>query len=247
MAYAHHERLSAMDAMFLEIEDASVHMHIGSVALFEAAPLRRAGGGLDLERVLAFTSAQLHKSPRLRQRLATIPGFAHPVWVDDARFNPTYHLRHTALPQPGDERQLKRLAGRVLSQQLDRGKPLWEIWLVEGVEGDRVGVITKLHHCMADGLSSGDLLGMLMGTKPDYQPKPAPVWVPREAPAGARLWADELLRRARGPLALLGGGDERAAGARREPQDLLGFVRSAARGACRSAPPARPQAATAPS
>jgi diacylglycerol O-acyltransferase len=124
MSYTFYEPLSAMDAMFLEIEDASLHMHIGGVTLFEAAALRGESGGLDVERILAFVQAQLHKSPRLRQKLATIPSFGRPVWVDDARFNLLYHFRHTALPEPGDERQLKRLAGRILSQQLDRGKPL---------------------------------------------------------------------------------------------------------------------------
>lgn len=240
----HYERLSAMDAMFLEIEDRAVHMHIGSVALFDAAPLLHQGGGLDVERILAFIEAQLHKAPRLRQKLATIPRFERPVWVDDRSFNLLYHVRHTALPQPGDVRQLKRLAGRILSQQLDRGKPLWETWLVEGVEGDRFGVVTKLHHCMADGISSGDLLSMMMGTNPDYAPGPMPTWIPRVPPGDARLVADELARRATGPLVLAnrlrqefsGGRHTRSdAGEPTDSGDLLGFVRDAARGAWRAA------------
>lgn len=235
MAYTFYEPLSAMDAMFLEIEDASLHMHIGSVSLFEAAALEREGGGLDVERILAFTQAQLHKSPRLRQKLASIPSFGRPVWVDDARFNLLYHFRHTALPEPGDVRQLKRLAGRILSQQLDRGKPLWEIWLVEKVEGERFAVVTKLHHCMADGVSSGDLVGMLMGTRPDYTSGPTPAWIPRPPPPGARMVADEIARRARGPLSLLGGAGRRRDGGTRDSADLLAFVRDAARGAWRAA------------
>lgn len=225
-----------MDAMFLEIEDASVPMHVGSVALFEAGPLLCEDGGLDLDRILSFAEVQLHKSPRLRQRLETIPLFDRPVWVDDPRFNLLYHMRHTALPIPGDVRRLKRLAGRILSQQLDRGKPLWEIWLVEGVEEGRFGVITKLHHCMADGVSSGDLLSMLMGTRPDYEPGPAPEWIPRERPKGPRMVADEVVRRVTGPLSLLEhawGQDpsEDASGS----ADVLDFVKSAARGAWRAA------------
>ena len=232
MAYTHYERLSAMDAMFLEIEDASVHMHIGSVALYEAAPVAREEGGLDRERILACASSRLHKSPRLRQRLATIPTFERPVWVDDPRFNLLYHVRHAALPPPGDERQLKRLAGRLLSQQLDRGKPLWEVYLIEGLEHGRFAVLTKLHHCMADGVSSGDVLNLLMGTRPDYEPGPAQPWIPREPPPGSRMRVDEIVRRVRGPFSLLGG-ERRGGGG--EPGDLLGFVRSAARGAWRAA------------
>ncbi len=236
MATTHYERLSALDAMFLEIEDACVHMHIGSVAVFEAAALRGADGGLDVERVLSFAEAQLHKSPRLRQKLATIPRFERPVWVDDARFNLRYHVRHTALPAPGNERQLKRLAGRILSQQLDRGKPLWEVWFVEGLDQERFGVVTKLHHCMADGVSSGDILNMLMGTNPDYRPRAAPAWVPRDPPSAERLILDELARRATAPLSLLAG----ATRPRKErggsgPEDLLAFLRNTARGAWRAA------------
>ncbi len=236
MANPHYERLSAMDAMFLEIEDASVHMNIGTVALFEANPILREGGGLDFERILGFIEAQLHKSPRLRQKLSTIPTFEHPVWVDDAHFNLIYHVRHTALPEPGDLRQLKRLAGRILSQQLDRAKPLWEIWFVEGVEGGRCGVITKLHHCMADGVSSGNIMSMLMGTRPDYQPKPARAWTPRTQPADARMFVDELARRATGPLSFLARTSRNGTGdTARSSEDVLAFMQNAVRGAWRAA------------
>src|SRR2546426_4502233 len=122
---AHHERLSALDATFLGIEDRCCHMHIGSVGMFEA-PSGSAGGGLDIDGIHHLVSAVLDGVPRYRQRLETIPLLQHPVWVGDASVNLHYHLRHTRLPLPGDERQLKRLAGRLMSQQLDRGKPLWE-------------------------------------------------------------------------------------------------------------------------
>ncbi len=200
-----YERLSAMDAMFLEIEDENAHMHVGAVAIFEAAPLRGPGGGLDLDLVLGFAEAQLHKSPRMRQKLVTIPWFDHPAWVDDAHFNLAYHVRHSALPPPGDVRQLKRMVGRILSQALDRSKPLWEMWIVEGIEGDRFAVVSKLHHCMADGSTGVDLAGLLTGTKPRRTPKPAPPWRPRPAPAGAQLATSELLRRVTAPFSLLRG------------------------------------------
>ena len=123
----HYERLSALDATFLGVEDRCSHMHIGSVGLFEAPG---PGGAIDLEQVRHLVSVALDGIPRYRQRVETIPFFDHPVWVDDASFNPLYHLRHTRLPLPGDARQLKRLAGRLMSQQLDRGKPLWEAWII---------------------------------------------------------------------------------------------------------------------
>jgi WS/DGAT/MGAT family acyltransferase len=220
-----------MDAMFLEIEGGNAHMHIGSVAIFDAGPLQKAEGGLDFERLLDFAAAQLHKNPRFREKLATIPGFDRPVWVDDQRFNLIYHMRQTALPQPGSVRQLKRLVGRILSQQLDRGKPLWEVWFVEGFEEDRFAVVSKLHHCMADGVSSGDLLNMLMGPDPDYVPRPAAEWTPRKPPSGRQMVVDEVVRRVTGPLTLLGRrGGARSLRPATPPRDSLAFVSDAVRG-----------------
>jgi WS/DGAT/MGAT family acyltransferase len=203
MFYAHAERLSALDASFLALEDASAHMHIGAVALFEAAPLARPGGGIDFDRIQRLMEAGMYRLPRYRQRLARIPLLDHPVWVDDDRFNLAYHLRHTHLPLPGDERQLKRLAGRIMSQQLDRTKPLWEMWVVEGLEGDRFAVITKVHHCMIDGVGSVELTGSVMRLTPDPDPRleePAPRWIPRPVPSPRQLLAGELSRRALDPL-----------------------------------------------
>ena len=228
----HYERLSAMDAMFLEIEDENLPMHMGSVAVFEAGPLLREGGGLDLERILAAAEGQLHRAPRLRQRIATIPLFEHPVWVDDPSFNLAYHVRHTAVPHPGDVRQLKRLVGRLLSQRLDRSKPLWETWLVEGVEQNRCAIVSKLHHCMADGVSSGSL-NLLVGTRSDYEPQPPRPWAPRVPPPGTRMVADEAMRRARAPLSLLG--TRRASSASGGGPSLLDSLRGVADGAWRAA------------
>jgi WS/DGAT/MGAT family acyltransferase len=181
-------------------------MHIGSVAIFEAAPLMKEGEGLDIDRVLEFSDAALQKNPRFRQRIATIPGLQHPVWIDDEKFNLAYHVRHVALPAPGDERRLKRLAGRIMSQQLDRGKPLWELWFVEGVEGGRFAVISKVHHAMADGIAGADLFSALTGPDPDYVPEARGRWIPRPAPSGRKLLLDEVSRRAVAPLALMRGG-----------------------------------------
>jgi WS/DGAT/MGAT family acyltransferase len=221
MAYSHYDRLSALDSVFLEIEDANVHMHVGAVGIFELGPLRREDGGLDFERVRRLAAPALARSRRFRQRLAHVPLLGHPVWVDDARFNLDYHLRHTALPEPGDERRLKRLTGRILSQKLDFHKPLWEMWFVEGLEGDRFALITKAHHCMIDGVSGVDLIGLLMqpGGAEALEEAEAeagsPAWLPRPPPGGLRLLADEAWRRASLPLSALRAGGEALARPRR--------------------------------
>jgi diacylglycerol O-acyltransferase / wax synthase len=205
MGYVHSERLSALDATFLDLEDESVHMHVGAVAIFDAGPLVRSDGSLDFERLRGLAGPALARAWRFRQRLEWIPVFGHPVWVDDARFNLDYHLRHTALPEPGDERQLKRLAGRIFSQKLDRSKPLWEMWLVEGLEGGRFAAITKVHHCMLDGVSGVDLLAALLdpaAAAASEADAGQDRWLPRPAPSRARLLAGELERRASLPARL---------------------------------------------
>src|SRR5574342_83324 len=133
MTYTHHERLSAVDAAFLAVEDDCAHMHIGSVNVFESGPLAVEGGGVDIDRIRSHLAALLHKIPRFRQKLAYVPLAEAPVWIDDRSFHLDYHVRHTALPHPGDVRQLERLASRIMSQHLDRRRPLWELWVVEGV------------------------------------------------------------------------------------------------------------------
>jgi WS/DGAT/MGAT family acyltransferase len=204
MSYSHYERLSALDDSFLELEDANTHMHIGAVGIFDAGPVTRADGGVDIDRIRDLMEANIHRVARYRQRLAFTPISNHPVWIDDARFNLTYHVRHTHLPKPGDERQLKRLAGRLMSQQLDRGKPLWEMWVVEGLEGDRFAVITKIHHCMIDGVGSAELMGTVMRAVAEDGPdRPPPRWIPRPAPSPREMVAGELRRRLREPFAVL--------------------------------------------
>jgi len=200
MADPGYERLSALDSSFLEIEDDNAHMHIGSVGIYDAAPLTRPEGGLDFERIATFFEGQMHKVPRFRQKLAKVPRLDHPFWVDDESFNIRYHLRHTALPAPGSVRMLKRLAGRIMSQQLDRGKPLWENWVVEGVEGGRFAVIGKIHHCVADGISGTDLATAALGVDRDDTPEPGPPWKPRPPPSRARLLVDEFSHHAEIPL-----------------------------------------------
>jgi diacylglycerol O-acyltransferase len=205
MAYAHYERLTALDAVFLDIEDRYTHMHVGAVSLFDAAPLLDADGLIDMERIRRVIQAGLHRVPRYQQRLVTIPLFGSPVWVDDDHFNLTYHVRHVSLPKPGDQRLLKRLAGRIMSQQLDRGKPLWELWVVEGIAGNRVALITKAHHCMIDGVGSVELSTAMMRATPEIERRidNPPRWLPRQAPTPFALLLGELGRRVGEPLAAL--------------------------------------------
>jgi len=222
MAFA--QRLSALDASFLDVEEPTSHMHVGAVLLLHAAPLTGGEGGLDFGRIARLVDARLHDFPRYRQKLATIPVEGHPVWVDDADFHLPYHLRHTALPRPGSVRQLKRLAGRIMSQKLDRGKPLWELWVVEGVEGGHFAVIAKVHHCMIDGVSGMDLLGALLRPQPERDVAQSPAWRPRPAPSGVALVARELHRRALAPVGLLG----RTLHAARDPRGASETLRNGA-------------------
>jgi diacylglycerol O-acyltransferase len=206
VSYNHYDRLSALDSAFLGIEDGNAHMHIGAVGLFDAGPLAASKGGIDFESIVDRVGAAIHQSDRFKQKLAYIPGANWPVWIDDASYNLRYHVRHTCLPAPGDERLLKRLAGRIMSEELDRGKPLWELWFVEGVEGGRFAVISKIHHAMADGVSGADLLSTLMGPDPEHSPERSGGWEARPAPTPQRLVVDELTRLARIPFSLMGAG-----------------------------------------
>ena len=205
MAYTHFERLSGVDAAFLAVEDECAHMHIGSVNIFESAPLRL-DGGIDIDRIRHHIDVLLHKIPRFRQKLAYVPLADAPVWIDDRSFQLDYHVRHTALPHPGDVRQLERLASRVMSQHLDRRRPLWELWFVEGLQADRFALITKIHHAMADGISGVDLISAIIGRDPDFRPGTAPAWIPRPAPGARALLEGELRNRVGAARDLLFGG-----------------------------------------
>ena len=234
---ANYDRLSAQDRTFLDLEGPNSHMHVAGCFIFERGALTTPAGGVDIEKLRAYVASRLHRIPRYRQRIEWIPVENHPVWVDDDRFNIHYHVRHTALPAPGDERQLKRLCGRVMSQQLDRGKPLWEMWVVEGLEHDRFALICKTHHCMVDGISGVDLLAVLLAPTPDKDFEPAARWMPNPAPSGAALLRDAVLRRAELPLAMAGA----VSAALRDPQANAGeaSARPSPRSARRSAPRCR--------
>jgi diacylglycerol O-acyltransferase len=230
---ANPDRLTGLDTAFLHLEDHSTaHMHVASVMIFEGrAPTPR--------ELVEHVESRLHLVPRYRQRLAYVPlDQGRPVWTDDPHFNPHYHIRHTALPRPGDDAALKRLAGRLFSQRLDRSKPLWEIWLVERMAGRRFALIAKTHHALVDGISGVDITTVLFDTTPEPQGGRAsdtqngrtsdsggraasPPWSPRPLPGSAKLLGEALLERTTVP-------GEMARGARRivrRPLRALGQLR----------------------
>jgi diacylglycerol O-acyltransferase / wax synthase len=188
------DRLSGLDASFLHLERGPAHMHVASTAIF-------AGEAPSYDEFRDHIASRLHLVPRFRQKLRFVPlAQGRPRWVDDPTFHLEYHLRHTALPAPGSEEQLRNLAARVFSQRLDRSKPLWELWLVEGLEGDRFAIVGKSHHCLVDGISGVDITTVLYDAAPDTEPLPEPpAWTPAPEPSDAQLVAEALVERATTP------------------------------------------------
>lgn len=222
-----YERLSFLDTSFLALESAETHMHVGSVATFAGGDLVGDDGGLDFDTVRARIESRLHLVPRYRQRLAWIPLEQYPVWVDDTHFNVDFHVRHTALPRPGSDEQLRALAGRLMSQRLDREKPLWELWFVEGLTDDRFAIIAKIHHCMIDGLSGVDLTTILLNVAPTSEIEESPDWSPRRAPTQAELAVASAARLARRNLDRVGSMATLAAEGRNTIESLTGRATAA--------------------
>ncbi len=218
----HMDRLSSVDASFLAQEREGSHMHIGGLMIFEGpAPSR--------EDFAAHLESRLHLVPRYRQKVS-FPRFemGRPLWVDDPSFNIGYHVRHAALPEPGSVEQLRLLAGRIFSQRLDRSKPLWELWLVEGYERDKFVIINKTHHSLVDGVSGADLTTVLfdLAREGTEVPPPAAAWSPASEPSDAGMVA-----RGVGDLATTPFGLARSAlGAAASPGRTLERAREAAAG-----------------
>jgi len=214
------DRLSPLDTSFLHIEDGVSHMHIASISMLEGPAPR-------FSDVVEMVHSKLDLVPRYRQIVRTVPlELGRPVWVDDPHFNIDYHIRHTALPSPGGEGELQKLVGRVMSQPLDRSKPLWEIWVVEGLEEGRWALVAKVHHAMVDGVSGADLLAVIL----DISPYPPPVvvqpWRPRPAPSGGQLVAESLTGLLRSPYEQF----RAARAAARVPRAVLHQVEEVAQG-----------------
>lgn len=180
-------RMSGLDASFYLLEGENTPLHVASVVVFEG-PAPSYG---DLVRLIM---SKLPQVPRYRQRVRSIPlHLGRPVWSDDPHFQILYHVRHTAIPAPGGDEQLRNLAGRVLAQRLDPAKPLWEMWLVEGLEGGRWALIGKVHHCMVDGVAGMDLISVMFDLTPDHGPiQEAQHWEPEPEPSGLELLVDAV-------------------------------------------------------
>jgi WS/DGAT/MGAT family acyltransferase len=222
VAQHHLDRLSSTDASFLHQEGPTSHMHIGGVVIFEGPPP-------PFEDFLDHIRGRLHLVPRYRQKLAYPPlETGHPLWVDDPSFNLEYHVRNTALPAPGNEAQLLRLASRIASQQLDRAKPLWELWLVEGLEDGRFAMISKTHHSLVDGVSGVDLATVLFDLEPTPSPPPEDLeaWEPSPEPSAAELTVANV----RGLARLATGAVNRALSAASNPPGSLSRAKDTAEG-----------------
>jgi diacylglycerol O-acyltransferase len=195
------DRLTGLDSSFLHLERDSAHMHVAACTVFT-------GTAPSYEEFVDHVDSRLHLVPRYRQRLAFVPlNQGRPVWVDDPHFNLTYHVRHTALPRPGGEAELKRLSGRIFSQALDRNRPLWELWLVEGLSDDRFALLSKTHHALVDGVSGVDIFTVLFDSSADPMPvaRPEHEWVPRPLPSKAQLLADAVVERSTAPREVVRG------------------------------------------
>ncbi len=222
MPQRHLDRLTPVDASFLHQEGPNSHMHIGGLTLVEGPPPT-------MEEFLEQIRRRLHLVPRYRHKLAhTAIDSGRPVWIDDPNFNLEYHVRHTALPAPGSWEQLQELTARIFSQQLDRSKPLWEMWLIEGLERDRFALITKTHHSLIDGIAGVDLATVLfdLSPEPPQIPHSGKAWQPHPEPGTAQLLAAGVTGAVRTGVTLL----ERATEALTHPERALAQAGEAAEG-----------------
>jgi WS/DGAT/MGAT family acyltransferase len=228
------DRMTPLDAAFLQAEDEEpgVSLAIASIAVFEGpAPSREEFG--------AALAGRLPLIPRYRQKARELPwDVGPPVWVDDPSFDLSYHLRHTALPSPGGDQELATLMGRVMSARLDRNRPLWEYWLVEGLSDERWALISKVHHCMVDGVSGTDLYRVVLDETPEPRAPVTDDWRPQPEPSDLRLTADAAIGLARLPLASL----RALAGVVRSPAGVARQARGAVRGLGALATAVRPAA-----
>ena len=193
------DRLSPLDASFLYLEETTTPMHVGGVCICQ-----KPEAGFDYERLVKLIGDRINLVPRYRQRVRLVPGrIANPVWVDDEHFDVTYHVRRSALPRPGTDAQLRELVGRIMSRPLDRARPLWELYLVEGLEDDRFALLTKTHHAMVDGIRAVDLAEVIFDTTPEPRETPESSWRAQREPSSVELVAGALQEMARSPKSVV--------------------------------------------
>jgi diacylglycerol O-acyltransferase / wax synthase len=180
--------MSPMDSSFLHVENDVTPMHIGAVSLFE-------GPAPDFEALKEMVASKLDIVPRYRQKVRFVPlGAGSPVWIDDPHFSLDYHVRHTGIPKPGTEEQLRQMASRVFSQHLDRNKPLWELWMVEGIQDGRWALLSKVHHCMVDGVAATDLMSVMFSDTTGVERRRE--WAPGPEPSSIEILARTLAHKA---------------------------------------------------
>ena len=204
-------------------------MHIVSTEIYCNGPLINDDGGVNIDAFREYVDATLHRVPRYRKKLKWISYADIPVWIDDTSFNLEYHIRHTALPRPGSIEQLKNLTSRILERALDRERPLWELWLVEGLPGNRYGIISKIHHCMLSSLDGLSINHVLMSQTREQSVPQAPPFVPGKPPSEVSLLWDEWNRRYAQPIDALRNAGELLRRPREgigELEKRLGAVRS---------------------
>ena len=198
-----YDRLTSLDASFLHMERLEYPMHVGAMSLLEGAPFFDESGHFRIQEVRELVRSRLPLLPRFRRRLMAVPyDQGRPVWIDDDRFDITYHVRHTALPKPGSWEQLLALTTRVQEQLLDRERPLWELWFVEGLENGHVALVQKTHHSLIDGVSGVDVATLLLDATPEYVPPVPHDWIPEPEPNPSQLLVDSLRERATEPAEL---------------------------------------------
>ncbi|MFP6664401.1 MAG: wax ester/triacylglycerol synthase family O-acyltransferase [Deltaproteobacteria bacterium] len=209
-----YERLSRLDAAFLSFETANAPMHVALTLVFQKGPLGRAGGGVDVARIRRHVGARLSRVPRYRQKIQKARLTGDFLWVDDQHFDLDYHVRHTSLPQPGSDIELKERCAEILERPLNRAHPLWEAWIIEGISDGRFALLCKVHHCMVDGVGGMALLQALLSVDPVEPSGVIDGWQPRPAPSESELLASAVKRRQR----LIAGARDTLMAAAADPQ-----------------------------
>ena len=193
------DRLSALDVSFLYMEEPTTPMHVGGLAVFQPP-----SEGFDYDRLVRLIEDRIGLVPRYRQKIRWVPGnLANPVWIDDADFDVAFHVRRSALPRPGSDEQLRELVSRLMSRRLDRSRPLWEMYLVEGLEGGRIAVISKTHHAMVDGVSAVDIGQVILDVTPTPRDVADELWMPTPPPGTIGLVTDAVTELVRRPTAVV--------------------------------------------
>jgi diacylglycerol O-acyltransferase len=222
-----YDRLGALDASFLHLERLETPMHVGALSVFDGASFFDETGRFRLADARRLVDSRLHLIPRFRRRLMDVPlGQGRPIWVDDDRFDISYHVRLTALPNPGSRDQLLTLCSRIQSGLLDRTRPLWELWFVEGLAGGHVALIQKTHHALVDGVSGVDVATVLLDFSAEPTPVETPEWVPVAPPTSACLLSDSLLERATQPAEMVRTARAAVRGPRRAAASATRIARS---------------------